>query len=161
MSALRAALLAAVAASAASAAALADEAGKAARSHTRVDYDQATVVRLDRSAKTVLVGNPLIADALLVNDKTIYIQGRLFGNTNVIAIDADGAEILNTQVTVSTPMVAQVTIYRGTEGQRNLACMPYCERTMTQGDREHDIVFNHNDRKLDNSRKSAELSNGK
>jgi Flp pilus assembly secretin CpaC len=140
--------------------AMADESAAAA-GHVRVAYDQSTVIRLDRPAKTVLVGNPLVADAVLVNDKTVYVLGRLFGNTNVIAVDGNGAEVLNTQVTVGAPNMAQVTLYRGALGQRNLACAPHCERTLTAGDAEHEEIYQNQDHKVDVSAKSAVLASGK
>jgi Flp pilus assembly secretin CpaC len=124
----------------------------------RVDYDQAAVVRLDRSAKTVVVGNAAIADAMLVSDKTIYVQGRMFGNTNIIALDSEGNEVLNLPVTVGAPMLAQVTIYRGPKGQQNMACASHCERTVTQGDAEMDPMYQNADKKVEISKKSADLA---
>ena len=124
MSAFRAALLAAATITFASTA-FADEQASLP-GNMRVDYEKTMAVKLDRPAKTVLVGNPLIADALLVNDRTVYVQGRMFGNTNIVAVDADGTEVFNTNVTVGTPNYAQVTVYRGPMGQRNLACSPRC-----------------------------------
>jgi Flp pilus assembly secretin CpaC len=160
MSAFRVALLTAAAALV-SGTALADGVDAKLSGHMRVDYEQSTVVHLDKPVKTVLVGNPLIADAMLVNEKTIYVLGRMFGNTNIIAVDDTGAEIWNSRVTVGTPTMAQVTIYRGPQGQRNLACSPHCERTVTQGDAEMDGIYQNADKKVDVSQKSAALSNGK
>jgi Flp pilus assembly secretin CpaC len=160
MSALRAALLAA-ATVLVSGTASADGVDAKLPGYMRVDYEQSSVVHLDKPVKTVLVGNPLIADAMLINEKTIYVLGRMFGNTNIIAIDSTGAEILNTRVTVGTPTMAQVTLYRGAQGQRNLACAPHCERTVTQGDSDMDKVYNDADKKADVSQKSAAMSNGK
>ncbi|MEQ1866650.1 MAG: hypothetical protein HOP13_04315 [Alphaproteobacteria bacterium] len=157
MSAFRAALLAAVTASF-TLPAFADGTQASLPGNMRVDYEKTTVVKLDRSAKTILVGNPLIADALLVNDKTVYVQGRMFGNTNIIAVDSQGTEVLNTNVTVGAPNLAQVTIYRGSMGQRNLACSPRCERTVTQGDKEMEAMYSDSDKKVDVSRKSADLA---
>ena len=161
MSAFRATLLAAAATSLLSAAAFADGTEAALPGHYRVDYDQSKVIQLDKPVKTVLVGNPAIADAMLVTDKLIYVQGRMFGNTNLIAVDGAGAEVLNTQITVGAPSSSQVTLYRGPNGQRNLACAPHCERTITQGDTEHDILVTQHDKKTDVSTKSAEISAGK
>lgn len=157
MSAFRAALLAAATITVASTA-FADEQQASLPGNMRVDYEKTTAVKLDRPAKTVLVGNPLIADALLVNDRTVYVQGRMFGNTNIVAVDAEGTEVFNTNVTVGTPNYAQVTIYRGPMGQRNLACSPRCERTVTQGDKEMIPMYDDSDKKVDVSRKSADLS---
>ncbi|MBL8782629.1 MAG: pilus assembly protein N-terminal domain-containing protein [Alphaproteobacteria bacterium] len=156
MSAFRAALLTAAAISFLPVAAQADDVAQ--RPQMRVDYDQAAVVKLDRAAKTVVVGNPLIADALLVSDKTVYVQGRMFGNTNIIAIDSDGNEVLNTYVTVGAPLTQQVTLYRGPIGQQNMACAPHCERTVTQGDKQMQDMYQDADKKVEVSSKSAELA---
>ena len=136
--------------------ALADEPAKL--SQMRVDYDQSMVLRLDRPAKTIVVGNAAIADAQLINERTIYVLGRMFGNTNIIALDNNGSEISNTYVTVGTPQSLQVTVYRGPTGQRNLACAPQCERTVTQGDSEMPVMAQDADKKVDVSQKSAALA---
>ena len=159
MRAFRAALMAAAAAFVANAA-LADGTDVKPRAQMRVNYDQSTVIHLDRPAKTILVGNPTIADALLVNEKTIYVLGRMFGNTDVIAVDDTGTEILNTLVTVGTPNAMQVTLYRGAQGQRNLACSPHCERTLTQGDADMAKVHDDTDKKIEAGTKSAALDHG-
>ena len=155
----RLALLASALAAATTTAAFADGMTEK-NAQMRVDYDQSALLRLDRAAKTVLVGNAQVADAQLVNERTIYVLGRMFGNTNVIALDAEGNEISNTFVTVNAPDVMQVTLYRGPNGQRNLACAPKCERTVTQGDLEMQKTYLDNEQKLDVSEKSAQLSNG-
>ena len=156
MSAFRAALLSAAAMSLLPLAAGAEEAAQQPVMH--VDYDKAAVVKLDRAAKTVVVGNALIADAMMVSEKIVYVQGRMFGNTNIIAIDSEGNEVLNLPVTVGAPLVAQVTLYRGPIGQQNMACAPHCERTVTQGDKDMDVMYNNADKKVDVSKKSAELA---
>ena len=153
MTRIRTALLATAAAALTSAAALAEDA--TAPAHMSVTYDQSALLRLDRPAKTVIVGNPAIADAQLVNDHTIYVLGRMFGNTNIIAVDGDGAEVSNTVLTVSSPQMAQVTVWRGAEGQRNLACAPMCERTLTQGDADFSKIHTDDDKKVEVSQKAA------
>lgn len=157
MSAFRAALLAAATVTFASTA-FADGQQASLPGQMRVDYEKTTAVKLDRPAKTVLVGNPLIADALLVNDRTVYVQGRMFGNTNIVAIDGEGNEVINTLVTVGAPMSQQVTLYRGPSGQQNLACSVHCERTVTQGDLAMQGMAQDADRKVEISSKAAELS---
>lgn len=158
MTSLRTALLAASAAVLAAGAAFAEDAPVTSM---RINYDQSAVVRLDRPARTVIVGNAYIADAQLVNERTVYVLGRMFGNTNIIALDNDGNEVVNTYVTVGTPNEQQVTVYRGPAGQRNLACSPMCERTITQGDSEMQSVHQDDDKKTDISSKAAALSASK
>jgi Flp pilus assembly secretin CpaC len=148
--------LATAAATLISTAAVADDEGKTAQ--MRVDYDQSTVLRLDRPAKTVIVGNSSIAEVQLIDDRTIYVLGRTFGNTNIIAIDAQGGEVINTSVTVGTPEALQVTVYRGPAGQRNLACAPQCERTVTPGDSEMSAMQTDAGNKIDIGQKAAALA---
>ena len=162
MTGIRAALLAAAAAGGLfSTAAWADSPGGSAQSDMRVNFDQTSVVKLDRPAKTVLVGNPAIADAQMVDDKTVYVVGRTFGQTNIVVLDATGAEVLNTRVTVGVSNNATVTLYRGAQGQRTLACSPRCERTLTQGDAEFKPISDDVDKKTDISDKSNKISSGK
>lgn len=159
MQALRVTLFAvtALAAATVSTSAIADGMKPTTAAHLTVPYDQATAIHLDQPAKTVVVGNASIAEALLVNDKTIYVQGRLFGNTNLIALDANGTEILNTQITVGTVNLAQVTLYRGNQ-QHNLACSPRCERTVTFGDADVDVQIKNGSGKMEVGKAGSDLS---
>ena len=114
MTGIRAALLAVTAAGGLfSSLAWADSPGETAQRDMRIDFDQTSVVRLDRAVKTVLVGNPAIADAQLVDPKTVYVLGRMFGQTNIVALDAAGVEVLNTRITVGVSNNQVVTLYRG------------------------------------------------
>lgn len=161
MQGIRAALLAATAAGGLfSSLAWADSATDGSR-EMRIDFDQTSVVKLDRPAKTILVGNPAIADAQMVDEKTVYVLGRMFGQTNIVALDSSGAEVLNTRVTVGVSNYATVTLYRGSQGQRTLACSPRCERTLTQGDADFKVVGDDVDKKTDIADKNGKLSSGK
>jgi Flp pilus assembly secretin CpaC len=137
--------------------AFADEEASNAPKFMRVDYDQAAAIHLDQSAKTIVVGNASIAEALLVNDRTIYVQGRIFGNTNLIALDENGTEIYNTQITVGAPTASQVTLYTGSL-QHNLACAPRCEHTVTMGDADADNQIKTSAGKMDVAKSGTELS---
>ena len=162
MTGIRAALLAVTAAGGLfSSLAWADSPGETAQRDMRIDFDQTSVVRLDRAVKTVLVGNPAIADAQLVDPKTVYVLGRMFGQTNIVALDAAGVEVLNTRITVGVSNNQVVTLYRGAQGQRTLACSPRCERTLTQGDADFKVVGDDVDKKTDISDKNNKISSGK
>jgi Flp pilus assembly secretin CpaC len=158
MNLLRIALMMTSAVALASISARADEAN--AGNFVRINYDQSSLLHLDRPAKTVIVGNASVADAQLINERTIYVLGRTFGNTNIIAVDAAGGEVMNTRVTVGTPEELQVTLYRGPAGQRNLACAPQCERTITPGDADMTAMQQDGDKKIDVSQKASLLANG-
>ncbi len=131
------------------------------RPSLRVTYDQSTLLQLSRPAKIVIVGNPSVADAQLVSDTSVYVIGRMFGTTNIIAIDAKGEEVINTVVAVGASDSVQVTVYRGPSGQRNFACAPRCERSVTPGDPDMSAIVQDADKKADSAQKSAQLSSGR
>ncbi|MEM7530470.1 MAG: pilus assembly protein N-terminal domain-containing protein [Pseudomonadota bacterium] len=90
--------------------------------------DQATVLRLSRPAGTIILGNPLIADASVQDAETLVLTGRSFGITNIIVLDANGDEVLNTQLTVRSSGSSShiVTVHRAT-ARSSFSCTPECE----------------------------------
>jgi Flp pilus assembly secretin CpaC len=154
---LRTALLTATAATFLSTAVSAQEPNVVLPAKMNVPADQSVLLHLDRPAKTVIVGNPYIAEAQLINERTIYVLGRMFGITNIIAVDAEGGEVTNTAVVVGAAMQQQVTVYRGPVGQRNFACTPHCERVVIPGDAEMQAIGEDANKKADISQKAAAL----
>lgn len=116
--------LAATAAAAACAALYA--AAPAGAEAIRVFVDQARVVKLARPADTIIVGNPLIADAAVQDASTVVLTGKGFGVTNLVILDRDGAAIVDEQVVVSRASANAVNVYRRAELEA-LSCSPYCE----------------------------------
>lgn len=97
-----------------------------AGSGLEVIMNQAKIVKLARPADTIVVGNPAIADASVQDASTIVLTGKGFGVTNLVILDADGAPIVDEQVTVTRSTASSVRIYRRSEVQ-TLSCTPYCE----------------------------------
>ena len=95
--------------------------------------DQASLVKLDRTAAEIVVGNPSIADVSVQSGKVLIITGKSFGETNLIVIDADGKLIINRRLVVQEPRTGFVTVYRGLARQ-TLHCAPYCEPELMIGD---------------------------
>ena len=91
-----------------------------------VTMNQAKILKLARPADTVVIGNPLIADAAVQDASTIVLTGKGFGVTNLVVLDADGSPIDDEQVTVSRHDTTSVRIYRRADIQ-TLSCTPYCE----------------------------------
>ena len=61
-----------------------------------VHLDQATIIGLPARAKTIVIGNPLIADISLVHSKDqdlVVITGKGYGATNIIAMDGSRGRI--------------------------------------------------------------------
>ena len=91
-----------------------------------VTMNQAKIVKLSRTADTVVIGNQAIADASVQDASTIVLTGKGFGVTNLVVLDQDGSPIIDEQVTVVRQAASSVRIYRRAEVQ-TMSCTPYCE----------------------------------
>ena len=98
----------------------------AAQPVINVILDRALVVHVDRPADTVIIGNPLIADATVRDNQTLIITGRSFGTTNLIVLDKDGREIANHLLTVAVADDNLVTVFNRV-GRQTYSCTPVCE----------------------------------
>lgn len=107
--------------------------GDAASRNIEVLMDQATMLRLERPAAEIVVGNPSIADISIQNSKVLVLTGKSFGETNLIVIDADGKVMVNRRVVVEEPRGGYVTVYHGTS-RSTLHCAPQCETPLVIGD---------------------------
>jgi hypothetical protein len=98
-----------------------------------VMIDEATMLRLERAAAEIVVGNPSIADVSVQSGKTLVLTGKSYGQTNLIVLDAQGKVIINRRVVVQEPEGGYVTIYRGSKRQ-TMHCAPDCETPLVIGD---------------------------
>ena len=99
-----------------------------------VALDQVRVLTFNGPVKTVFVGNPVIADITVIDPTHVFILGKNFGTTNVVALDAKGRETLNEQVTVLERPGSAVTLQRGAS-KTTLNCnSTRCEASPTPGD---------------------------
>jgi hypothetical protein len=95
--------------------------------------DQATLVRLERPAAEIVVGNPSIADVSVQSGKVLVVTGKSFGETNLIVMDADGKVFVNRRLVVQEPRSGFVTVYRG-PARQTLHCAPNCTPPLVIGD---------------------------
>lgn len=99
-----------------------------------VSVDQARVMKLPGQVATIVIGNPLIADATLQRGGVLIVTGKGYGETNLLALDRSGAVVLNKTVQVLGPAdVNLVYVYKGIE-RESYSCTPECERRVTLGD---------------------------
>lgn len=92
----------------------------------KVVMNQAKIVKLSRAADTIVVGNPLIADAAVKDPQTIVLTGKGFGVTNFVVLDSKGTPIVDEQIEVSRSTAETVRVYRRSRIQ-TLSCTPSCE----------------------------------
>lgn len=97
-----------------------------------VVIDQATLMRIDGVARSIIVGNPAIADATILDASTIIITGKSFGTTNLIILDGVGGIITNQLLTVQSN-TTQLTLFRRSS-RETFSCTPVCVPVLTVGD---------------------------
>ena len=110
----------------AAAALLAIPAAAAAQSQPlNVDIDQSTRVQLRAPAGSVIVGNPLIADVTVVDANTLFITGKGYGVTEVVAVDGVGRTIFQGEIVVTGGSTGSVRVWRGAQATE-MACAASC-----------------------------------
>ena len=65
-----------------------------------VILDQARLVKLPDRVATIVIGNPVIADATVQSGGWMVITGKGYGTTNIIALDRSGAVLMEKTVEV-------------------------------------------------------------
>lgn len=99
-----------------------------------VSIDQAQILHLPDEVATIVIGNPLIADASLQRGGLLVVTGKSFGETNLLALDRRGQIVMDKSVHVLGPASADlVTVYKGVD-RESYSCAPECERRLTLGD---------------------------
>ncbi len=101
-----------------------------------VPMDEVRVVQFSQAVSTVYVGNPMVADISIIDPRHVFVLGKSFGDTNLIALDANGRQIVNNHVSVLGHTGSTVTLSRG-KAQVTYACAGVrCERSPIPGDEE-------------------------
>ena len=95
-----------------------------------VKLDQATQVRLRAPAGSVIVANPRIADVTVTDARTLFITGKSYGLTEIIAVDALGRPLFQSQVVVSAGSAGSVRVWRGAQATE-MACGSSCSPSAT------------------------------
>ncbi len=100
----------------------------------RLSMDQVRVVAFKTPFKAISVGNPLIADATVIDETHVFLVGKEFGTTNLVAVDDEGNQVAEELITVTTQMGTMVTVTRGAT-QSTLTCNAgRCDTRPTPGD---------------------------
>ena len=103
-----------------------------------VTIDQAKIERVPEGTSTIVIGNPMIADvSMLKGGVGMVVTGKGYGQTNLIAIDAEGAVLGEKQLRVE-PGNTVLVVQRG-DSRASYSCNPVCMPTVQLGD--DDKVF--------------------
>lgn len=85
----------------------------------------ARVLELPSKVATIIIGNPEIVQATLIDDKTMVVSGLALGETNLITLAKDGSIASSIQIFVNENEMNTLTIFRR-ETAQHLSCTPYC-----------------------------------
>ena len=101
----------------------------------RVALDQAQIIRMPSGVATIVIGNPLIADASLQPGGLLVVTGKGYGATNLMALDRSGRVLMDKSITVTGPgNPDMVVVYKGVD-RESYSCSPQCgPRVSTLGD---------------------------
>lgn len=100
-----------------------------------INLNKTRILHLPGPATTIVVGNPDIADVSVHSPDTLFIIGRGYGQTNIIALDKFGQTILEANITVNTGMgESGVHVLNIGKGRESYNCTPYCLPAPILGD---------------------------
>ncbi|MEX0839163.1 MAG: pilus assembly protein N-terminal domain-containing protein [Parvibaculum sp.] len=108
-------------------------AGGAQASDFLVEMNKSKALHLPKPVATLMVGNPAVADITIENANLVYVMGKSYGRTNLVALDAEGKPMLDLNISVVSQNASAVTLTRGA-GQISYNCTPRCERVPNVGD---------------------------
>jgi hypothetical protein len=97
-----------------------------------VNMDEARLIKLPERVATIVVGNPLIADASLQAGGLAVLTGKGYGATNFIALDRKGNALLEKTIQVQGAKNA-VTVFKGVN-RETYSCAPTCQPVIAPGD---------------------------
>ena len=98
-----------------------------------VVLDHARLIRLPERVATIVIGNPLIADAAVQSGGLMVVTGKGYGTTNIIALDRSGAVLMEKTIEVVGPREELMVVYRGAV-RETYSCSPVCEPRIMPGD---------------------------
>lgn len=75
------------------------------------------LLRVERTIRTIAIGNPDIADASVQTDKSVLITAKRIGETNLIVLDEDGREMYNALVRVGGGASGGVHVHAGSSSR--------------------------------------------
>ena len=98
-----------------------------------ITLDEARIAQIPKGTSTLVVGNPMIADVTMLKvGDAVILTGKGYGNTNLIALDSNGAIILEKQLRVVPDR--SVLVLQNGASRVSYACHPDCMPTVQLGD---------------------------
>ncbi len=99
-----------------------------------VPMDEVRIVTFKEPVSSVYVGNPTIADVTTIDSRRVFLLGKTFGQTNMIALNREGRPIANDQITVYGRRGGSVTLNKGTQQYSYSCTAAHCAPAPVPGD---------------------------
>lgn len=100
-----------------------------------VEINKTSVLRLPVPAAAVVIGNPEIADISVHSSDTLLLNGRGYGETNILVFDEFGQTVMNAEIQVRAPKSdSGIRVNFIGEGQKTYSCTPHCVPAPIKGD---------------------------
>lgn len=94
-----------------------------------VGIDRSQRISLRGPVASVIVNNPLIADVTVVDANTLVIQGKGYGQTEILAVDSIGRTLFQNQIIVSGGQSGSLRVWRGGQATE-MACASTCSPSL-------------------------------
>jgi len=99
-----------------------------------INLDKAQLLKISARVTTIVIGNPLIADATLQSGGILVVTGKGYGSTNLLALDREGRVVMSKEIQVLGPDGDNlVVVYRGV-ARETYSCASECQPRITLGD---------------------------
>jgi Flp pilus assembly secretin CpaC len=98
-----------------------------------VEIDRSARVQLNGPASSVIVGNSAIADVTVVDANTLFIVGKGYGVTEVVAVDSVGRTLFQREIIVTGGSTGTVRVWRGAQATE-MACGASCAPSLRKAE---------------------------
>ena len=100
-----------------------------------VEINKTQILRLPGPASAVVIGNPQIADISVHSNNMLLINGRGYGETNIIVFDEFGQTMMDSDISVMAPRSGNsIRVKNIGRGSETYSCTPYCAPAPILGD---------------------------
>ncbi len=93
---------------------------------TTVHINQSRRILLHGAAASVIVSDPAVADVSMIDAHSVILQGKGYGQTDILVIDRAGRTLLDDRVLVTAPDSGMVTVHRGVNAV-DYTCSSRCQ----------------------------------
>ena len=97
-----------------------------------VEIDRSARVQLRSAAASVIVANPQIADVTVVDANTLFIVGKGYGVTEVVAVYGVGRTLFQREIVVTGGSTGSVRVWRGAQATE-MTCGASCAPSLRAG----------------------------